>query len=177
MEQIFDIRVTLSIFVLFASMFSQTEPVLAQNVSEYEVKAAFLFKFINFIEWPEVVMGGGYCIGVLGESPIEDHLKRIEGKEINGRKVEVKHFDSPNDLDFCHIIYISPFDVNFKEVAEKLSKAPTLTVSDSKEVIHKGVIVNLVLIGTKVRFYIDNDSAKESGIKISSKLLRLSLKE
>ena len=76
---------------------------------EYQLKAAFLHKFIRFVEWPHHVLTDAHrsiTIGVMGQGPMGEAVAQFEGKEIMGRKVVVRCFGGLEDLEFCHVLFV-----------------------------------------------------------------------
>jgi hypothetical protein len=140
--------------------------------TEYEVKAAFLYNFANFVEWPPESFPDDkspIVIGVVGEDPFGESLDAtIKGKTANGRKITCKRFKRISDVDTCHILFVTS--------AEKrpLPKGPgILTVGEDKGFTKRGGVINFTLEDNKVRFEISTENAKKAKLKISSKLLKL----
>lgn len=144
---------------------------------EYEVKAAFLYQFIKFVEWPPEAFfdyPATIVIGVLGDSPIAEALAAVEGKEAKGRTVVVKRFKGLDDLEFSHILFISPEAAgHLKEIRKKLSYASTLEVSEVEGFARGGGMVNFITVENRIRFEINVEPAERAGLKISSQLLKL----
>lgn len=144
---------------------------------EYQVKAAFLYQFIKFIEWPPQAFRAPnhtICIGVVDGSPISSALQAVEGKEAKGRRVVVKRFKTLEDLDFCHILFISTsMEGRVAEILERLKGTSTLTVSEIDGFARRGGIINLITVEDKVQFEINVEAAGRANLQISSHLLRL----
>jgi hypothetical protein len=169
-----------SLIVLFAAFVvaSSTTNAYAQpQTREYEVKAAFLYNFAKFVEWPAEVFqetGAVIIIGVLGEDPFGTSLETIEGKTIEGRKVVTKRFRSARDAQVSHILFISSSEKDrLAEVVKSLKGIRVLTVGETERFVEVGGIINLYIESNKVRFEINVDSAERAGLKISSRLLGL----
>jgi hypothetical protein len=148
--------------------------------SEYQIKAAFLFNFARFVEWPQTAFSSAnsdFTIGVFGQNPLDGDLeKAVRRKSINGHPFVVKHFTSLAGLKNCQILFISGSErKRFGEIFEALKGAPVLMVSDDKtsQFIESGGMINFILEDQKVHFEINNDAARKAGLKISSKLLTL----
>jgi hypothetical protein len=144
--------------------------------TEYEVKAAFLYNFIKYVEWPEKVFPSRetpLTIGILGEDPFGDLLdKAIEGKKSNGRKIVVRRHDQLQNLKDCHLIFISRSERGrLNALLGELRGATILTVSETERFAERGGIINFKMQGEKVRFEINIKAAESAGLKISSKLL------
>lgn len=162
----------LALLTLSASL---TFPASAQDSLEYRVKAAFLFNFAKFIEWPQGE-SEEFVIAVLGQDPFGPVLEAtLAGKEVGGLPIAVRRIESLEGPDVGQILFVSRSEDEI--VAEHLARLGTgvLTVGESKPFARAGGMVNFVLRDGKVRFEIDATSAEESGIKISSKLLSVAV--
>jgi YfiR/HmsC-like len=138
---------------------------------EYRVKAAFLFNFAKFVEWPAEADGGPLQICVAGRNVFGDALAdTVRGENINGRPLAVRVILEPEPG--CHIIFI-PRGAASAAYLRAARGTPSLTVGETRDFIAQGGIVNFTLDGTSVRFEIDPEAAERSGLRISSRLLRL----
>jgi hypothetical protein len=144
---------------------------------EYEIKAAYLYNFINYIEWPENALpstGGTITIGIVGENPFEGALQSLAGKQVKGRTLAVKQITDPKDLDGCQIVFISSSEKErVTELLERLKDSRILTVSEIDGFAQRGGIINFISERNKVRFEINPDAARRLGLTISSELLKL----
>jgi len=157
--------------------------VLSQETSptEYQVKAAFLYNFAKFVEWPPEAFASETApivIGVLGDSPFGTDLeKMIKGKTINGRELRVR-LVSMVELKQCQMVFICRSEKKrVNEAFSALKGKSTLTISEMERFTESGGMINFVMEGNKVRFEIKGDTARQAGLKISSKLLSLALKK
>lgn len=146
--------------------------------SEYQIKAAFLFNFAKFVQWPPeafATTNSPLIIGVLGENVFGDNLeKTINHKVINERPLQFKEFHSVGEATNCHILFISTSEkAKFSKIIQGLQGTSVLTVSETGEFIDAGGMINFVLEANKIRFEINDEAAKKAGLKISSKLLSL----
>lgn len=144
---------------------------------EYQVKAAFLYQFSKFVEWPpQAFRTSQYtiCIGMVNGGPMAGALQSIEGKETKGRRVVVKRFNTPEELEFCHILYISSAMAGrLTEILDQLKGTSTLTVSDISGFAQRGGMINLITVDDKIQFEINVGAAERANLQISSHLLRL----
>jgi len=144
---------------------------------EYQVKAAFIYKFIKFIQWPtntEENNPDHLVITILGESPIFEALKSLLPQKAQGRRVVLKQTDNAQELRFSHIVFLgNTQDLNLKLRLSQVRKKGILTISDTREFARLGGMINFIREKEKIRFEMNPEAAKNSGIKISSKLLRL----
>jgi hypothetical protein len=145
---------------------------------EYEVKAAFLYNFAQYVEWPaEAFPGtdGEFVIGVLGKDPFGPILDRIaETKTVGSKKIVVRRFESLENYTPCHILFVSTAEAqHLPAVLEKVAPSHALVVCDTEGSALKGAAINLVIEHDKIRLEINLVAAERAGLKISSKLLRL----
>jgi hypothetical protein len=168
------------IFLLFSLIISLGFNSLAQEQpSEYQIKAAFLFNFAKFVEWPPKAFAetnSPIVIGVLGKNVFGNELERtIRDKRVYNRPFKFKNFESAGEATNCHILFISSSEKdNFAKIIGSLQSASVLTVSDSDGFIKAGGMINFLIEDTKIRFQINDEAAKKAGLVISSKLLSLS---
>lgn len=144
---------------------------------EYLVKAAFLYSFAKFVEWPpQVFMTADTPITlcIYGTDPFGDALKSIRGKSVKSRALMIKRAARGENLEACHILFISASEqVRLSQLIRHLNGSHVLTIGDMDRFAHAGGIINLVKVQNKVRFEINLDAAQRAGLKISSQLLKL----
>jgi len=148
----------------------------AQTASEYDIKAAFLYNFTKFVDWPSDAFPdpGSLKVCVLGENPFGSSLQTIAGELVGNRKLTVMRTDSLARPAGCQVLFISRSErERVPQILAAVKGSPVLTVGDTRGFADEGVIINFVLEGSKVRFEINTDSAERAGLKISSKLLQL----
>jgi hypothetical protein len=149
-------------------------PFVVRAAGEYEVKAAFLFNFAKFVEWPEAEASSApVVIGVVGEDPFGEILPRtVLDETVKGRHVEVRHYQPGDDLADCQVLFVGHGPTaGLKELLERASARHILTVSDSEGFLAQGGAINFVLVGKNVRFDINSTAVRQAGLKMSSKLL------
>ena len=168
---------------------------------EYQIKAAFLYNFLKFVDWPAGKTSDAnepIVIGIIGNDPLEDAFKPIEGKtheDVNGKTIVIKYFKSFEELmksgenskdnlqkklevlGECHLLFIcSSEQKNLSQILDAVKDSYVLTVGESPEFIGLGGIINFVLEDEKVRFEINVAAADKAQLKIRSQLLRLAKK-
>lgn len=149
-----------------------------REFSEYEIKAAFLIKFIKFVDWPESTFADAQdpiVIGVVGKDPFGRHLQDlVEGKTIKSRPVRIRHFRDYLSISECQVLFVSRSEKeSMNLVLQRIADRHVLTIGDSKNFARKGGIINMYNRNRKVRFQINLSAAEKAGLKISSRLLRL----
>ena len=148
------------------------------SMSEYHVKALFLFNFAKYIEWPAEVpsretVQASITIGILGTSPLGQHLqKAVQGKTVSGRAVIIKQVQNPEEMGQCQILFIGSSEKSrLGEILGRLKSLPVLTVGETDQFARQGGIIGFVKKEGKVRLEIDLASARQARLEISSKLL------
>ncbi|MDE3165063.1 MAG: YfiR family protein [Acidobacteriota bacterium] len=150
-------------------------PLAAQAGSEYELKAAFLYKFASFVEWPREASNPPLCICVLGQDPFGPVLDRIvSGKRVNGRPFTVRRLRPGDPAQGCHILFIAASERRrLKEILDSRQGEPVLTVSDIPGFCETGGGINLALQDNRVRLEINPIAVERAGLQASSRLLAL----
>jgi uncharacterized protein DUF4154 len=143
---------------------------------EYEVKAAFLFNFAKFVEWPEAALpaDGTFVIAVLGADPFGHALDDLEGRVVLGRRIVVKRWRDLGELAACQLLFVSASeDERLGDVLRAVASRPVLTVSDGDGFAERGVMINFRTRDRRIRFEINLERAETAGLKMSSQLLKL----
>jgi hypothetical protein len=161
-----------------ASFSLRSQPLAAP---EYQLKAAFLFNFMQFVQWPASAFADGagpmaspMIIAVLGEDPFGEQLDQlVRGEKIRGRAIVVQRHARIEDVGPCQLLYINESDQRkLKDILAKLVQQPVLTVSDAPDFTHHGGMINFVTQDNRVRLLINVDAATAAQLTLSSKLLR-----
>lgn len=150
----------------------------AQAPTEYHVKAAYLANFGRFVEWPPqpaATEGQPFSVCVLGNDPFGPALDAaVAGEVINRNPLRARRIAKPREASTCRILYISlSEDARLKSILADLGSTSVLTVSDIPQFARRGGMIELVLIGDKVRFEINVAAAEHAGLTLSSELLKL----
>jgi hypothetical protein len=145
---------------------------------ESEVKAAFLYNFAKFVEWPpdafpEPSAPLAFC--VYGDDPVSASLDAVtRGETLNGRRLVVRRLRDLLQVRECHVLFISAAEKGrLPEALSALRDARVLTVGEGQGFLDKGGMIRLFLQQNRMRFDINLDAAEACALKISSKLLRL----
>lgn len=165
-------KIIIFIFVNFL-LLSQSLSVFAIS-REYKIKAAFLFHFTDFVQWP--ASKDQYVIGVLGLDPFEGYLNTL-AKQILKQKnktIIVKYYKTFDEIDIPEILFIGDdVDIKINKMISIIDSKPILTVSENKIITQRCGIVRIFTKKRKVRLEINQQRAKAQKLKISHKLLRL----
>lgn len=169
------------VFIAFMTLISVRPDIAAarnDGSSEYEIKAAFLFNFAKFVEWPARDpddADSSFVIGILGKDPFNNALEQIIGdKTIGGAAIRIRRFGKLEDLRPCRILFVSGSErASLPAVLKNLEGRSVLTVSDMPGFARFGGIITLYTENNKVRFMIHTQAAEKAGLKLSAKLLTL----
>jgi hypothetical protein len=144
---------------------------------EYQVKAAFLYNFAKFVEWPSGTPGssGPIAICVLGQNPFGRMLEdTVSGKTVDGKTFVVRRVSEVKAAALCQILFVSSSErMHFGAILGELRLSHVLTVGETEGFIEEGGIVNLKLDSGKIQIQININAAEQAGVRISSKLLSL----
>ncbi len=146
-----------------------------QMPTEYDVKAAFIYNFAKFVEWPAEKAQGDATMNVcvVGRDPFGPALDAIAGKSVGDRKIRIRRLASQSPQG-CDIIFISGSERDrLEQVLEPLRGAGVLTIGDTHGFAQRGVMINFYMDGKRVRFEINPRAASRAGLRISSNLLKI----
>jgi hypothetical protein len=164
--------ILLSIMKMDAQELSQPGP------SEYEIKAAFLYNFAKFVEWPahsNQASQDSVVVGILGQDPFGFLIEKIIGdKTVGGKIIVIKRYASLEQISSCHLLFISDSESpHLNKLLSALSGRCILTVSDSKNFAHHGGMIQMYMENNRIRFIVNIDAINLANLRMSSKLLNL----
>lgn len=149
------------------------------GLDENQLKAAYLFNFARYVEWPSdahTSPTSALKIGVIGGGTVSELLRKtVEGKTVGTRALQVIDFSSPSDARNSHILFV-PGKRSADEIRKTISQLKgthVFVVADASDFAKHGGIANFIVAESRVRFAINKGAADEAGLKVSSKLLRL----
>ena len=156
----------LALLVLTGSVIRAQEPSL-----EYRVKAAYLYNFVQFVEWPPPAETGPLTICVAGRNPFGPALANtIRGESVNGRPLTVRVILEPQGD--CDVVFV-PDGAATAAYLRAARGTPQLTVGEHDDFLAQGGIINFIREQGKIRFEINTEAAAKADLRISSRLLRL----
>jgi len=169
-------RLTIVLMLLLAGVLRT--PAQDNPPSEYQLKAAFLYTFAKFIDWPSDSFAtdhSSFAICILGVDPfgstIDDTLR---GKAIGDHPVVIERAKEPSEVRHCQIVFISSSEKSrLPEVLMALQGANVLIVGETERFADSGGTIQLILDQNHIRFAINTNAAESAGLRISSKLLAL----
>jgi uncharacterized protein DUF4154 len=148
----------------------------AQVIDEYRVKAAFLYNFAKFVEWPASSFKNAtdpIIICVLG-NPFGDRLENtVNGKEIEGRRLIVRQISDISEAAGCHILFVATGKKRMADLLGSVKASPILTIGEAVNFAESGGVIGFKLESGKVRLQINIYAAERAHLLVSSKLLGL----
>lgn len=145
----------------------------ANEAAEYRLKAAFVYNFVNFVEWaPTAEPVFNLCI--VGNDPFGAEIDGLAGKAVGTRRIEVVRKSGVDGVRACHAVFVAaaPAD-RLGRVLEALRGSAVLTIADSPDAVRQGVMLGMRVVNSRIVFDANVQAARAAGVTISSRLLRL----
>lgn len=147
-------------------------------VPEYKLKAAFVYNFVLFTDWPapggKADDGGPLNVCVNADSALRPALGEFQDKTVKGRRLQVRPWAVADSLQQCHVLVLDSMDrEHWSQIRKNLAGAAVLTVADDTEIGRRGAVITLYLENNRVAFDVDMNAARAARLTLSSKLLRL----
>jgi hypothetical protein len=147
---------------------------------EYGIKAAFLYKFLSYVDWRPGTFaqpGSPIVIGVIGANDIADSLRTITaGRTAGDHPVEVRRLRASDALDDVHMLFVGRAESSrVAQLAQVARQRGILLVTDFEGALDEGSAINLLVLQNRVRFEVSLDAADKSGLKLSSRMLGVAL--
>ena len=171
------IKIFVSMLLCVVPVFQlHASPATVSQVNEYGIKAAFIFNFIAFTQWPES-NDQKLNLCIYGEDYFGQEIDQLQKKPVNNATIETLRLTDIEKIKSCQILFISKSTVgDLPDILKKINNQPILTITDSQGAASQGAIINMMLIQNKIKFEINLKSARDAGLQISSKLLQLATK-
>ncbi len=151
-------------------------PAWSDAMPEYRIKAAFLYNFATFTEWP-VEVGERLNLCIYGSDPFGVYLNELQGKQVGGSHLSIRRERNLDRLEDCQVVFIArSANDDLLPIVNRLRGKPVLTVADSPDAARQGVALNMDTRQNKVTFEANLGAARGNGLTLSSKLLRLATK-
>lgn len=136
-----------------------------------------LFNFTRFVTWPDGAIDEEIKICVIGTNPFDGALKSLQGKQTGSGKISVENVSTADRAADCHVLFVNlKDDKQLAELFATLNTQPVLTVSEQEAFAENGGMFQFKTVNKRLRFIVNIDAVKATGLQVSSKLLRLALK-
>jgi hypothetical protein len=160
-----------------AATAAQAAPLPPEEL-EYELKVEFIKRFADYVEWPAHAFASdtaAFNICTMGDGPLRRRVQAKLGRgRAKGRRVAVRALKAPQEAGGCHVLYIAPSErAEVGNIVRELGRAPILTIGDTAGFGKRGVLINMFVEGTHIRFAINAPASKANGLSVSAKLLVL----
>lgn len=157
-------------------LLSVTGSMNAQRPSEYQVKAAFLFNFTKFVEWPAKAFpdsSAPLIIGIIGDDPFGDALPQmIQGETARGRQIKIQRFKENEDWRGCHVLFLSRSAADQTDrILQQLQRLSVLTVGETEDFARQGGMIGFTIVDKSIRFDVNLRAIEVTELKVSSRLL------
>ena len=146
--------------------------------SEARLKAAFVYRFAQFVEWPDHALARRDAVDVcvLEPNPFEDVLHTlVEGESIGRLPLRVRAVSTPASASACHVLFLPEQSAAREATLRAVASLPVLTVSDAPRFLESGGIIQVGVAGGNMRFAVNLDAARASRLRLSAQLLRLAI--
>jgi hypothetical protein len=171
-------RVTACCLILILLLVSPIRLHASSTAEEYSIKAAFLFHFAQFVDWPAEAFQDAsspltYC--TLGVDPFHGALETtLSRKTVGTRTIRVEHFKQMQEIQGCQVLFIGAAEKDFRPpMLASLQGSPVLTVGETVNFAQDGGMIGFCLEQNRIRFEINLEAAERAKLKISSRLLAL----
>jgi hypothetical protein len=150
------------------------------QASERSVKAAYIYRFVPYVEWPAAALAPGtpIVIGVVGADDVAVELEQLVRNRPNDeRAIAVRRLGPSDAWVGAHVLYaVHEVAARVLAVAKALQDRSVLTISDIEGAVDRGFVIGFVTLESRVRFEVNADVAERSGLKLSSRLLAVALR-
>lgn len=162
------------LFLTLMNLYLYT-PVMASDASRDNLKVAYIYNFIKYIEWTEAeVEEEVFHVCAHEKSELKTKLVLLEKKSIRGKSIEIISISKAEELTKCEMLVLPQLEhKQLKMFTESASSFNTLTVSDTPGYAHWGVMINLIVVNDKIRFEVNLNEVESAGFTMSSNLLKL----
>jgi hypothetical protein len=148
-----------------------------QKPGEYQVKALFLYNFLNFVDWPadsSIHSSPTINVCVIGDDPFDNALDNIRDNTVKDKKLAIRFYRPYDEPKGCHLLFIPATEKrHVAQILKSVRESNVLTVGDTEESARQGAIIGFYIEQNKVRFAINIEAARRAGLRISAKLLKL----
>ena len=147
------------------------------EASEPSVKAAFLYKFANYVEWPPNALpapDAPFVIGVLGSDEVAAELEKIvPGRAVHNHPAVVRRLREGDPIAGVQMLFVGRGQPNLRAILHAAQQQATLTVTESERGLEGGSVINFVVADQRVGFEVSLEAAERSGLKVSSRMLNV----
>jgi hypothetical protein len=165
---------TRSFWLVLLFLFYSSGSLQAQE-DNYSIHANIIYHFTKYIDWPSAQKTGDFVIGVAGDSPLYEELKRtVANKKVGNQKIVIKKIRASSSFFNCHILFVSDDESeSIKKIAARTTDTSTLIVSESEGLAQKGSCINFSIVSDHLKLEINKNNIEQRNLSIASELLKL----
>lgn len=143
----------------------------------YKIHSLFMYKFTQYIEWPDKQSSGDFVIGVVGNSKITPELEALAStKKVGTKTIVIKKMSASADMSACHIVFVSESSSgSLGAISGKLAGKPVLVVSETSSGAKKGAGINFIIEDDKMKFELNKSAVEKQSLKVSGDLAKLAI--
>jgi hypothetical protein len=169
----------LTVVLALLSCFAPSSRSQDETGSEYQTKAAQIYSFTKFIDWPAKKFPNSaspFIIGVWGSDDMTQFLREaFQTRRIKDRPVEIRHLTNKAELPPCHLVFVSRSERDrLGPILYEMRHENILSVGESENFLKSGGVINFLFVDGEIRFQINMSAASRESLKVSSKLLPIS---
>lgn len=146
------------------------------EASEAGVKAAFLYKFASYVEWPEAALGNAeapFMVAVIGADEVATELERLQGKAVHGRRVAVRRLKDGDSFAGVQMLFVGRGQSNIRGILRGAQQPGLLVVTELERGLEMGSAINFVIADDRVGFEVSVEAAERNGLRVSSRMLNV----
>lgn len=170
-------RIKNSLLVVLALTLGVTNANANAEKPIYEIHSMMVYNFAKYINWPSNTSAGNFVIAVMGDDEVYNTMKGwYENKVIGSQKIVVKKFNSPNEIQDCHVLYVGDEQAShFSTIKSYVTGKSTLIITNKSGLGKMGSMINFVEIEGKMRFELNQRAATTANLQISSQLVGMAI--
>lgn len=155
--------------IFFLALVSFIQPNKDINL---KIKAVYVYKFAQYVDWPKEFKSGDFIIGVLGDDRLYQEMeKSYSNKMIGSQTIKIKKYDAIADIEQSHILFVSDkFSTNITSLVKKYKSKSTLIVSEKEGILKDGSIINFVMKSNKLKYEVSKTNASKHKLTIGQSL-------
>jgi len=171
-------KANLTVALVIAYWMAISTPCKAEATKEAQVKAAFVYNFTQFVDWPAGAFAGPdapFVVAIVGDDPFSGAIEEaMDGQSVNGRPIAVRHFASAKQIERCQLLIVpASQQAAAPVILAKIANAPVLTVGDGDSFMAQGGAIRLFQQGARVRFELSPDVMAAARVVPGAKLMKL----
>lgn len=162
-------------YICLILFFSLSYKAKAQSSIDYSIHANIIYHFTKYIDWPESKKTGDFVIGIVGDTPLFDELKKVlANKTAGNQKIIIKKFSpSTNSFD-CHILFLSEEEASsLKKICARTAESSILLVCEDEGAASRGACINFIVESQRLKLEINKNNIQHRRLNIASELLQL----